>query len=327
MRMKKVLLLFLSAIICIVMLSACDNDEGKKEDVFYNVTYDYNGAGENKTVSVKAGSSLSVPPSPEREGYIFVSWQHYDEGKLVDWSFSFNIVNSDTTLIAKWANAATVFKNNVNEDGTLTITGCNMLLEDIRIPSVISGKTVSAIGERAFASLESESVSSISLPSTVVSVKNEAFLDCEEIEIICGGELIYVGDSAFANCTGLSKITFGEGLSQVGYRAFYNCTSLGTVHFPASLKRISENAFEGCTELKTVLVRSEELAVEDYAFHNCPIVTAFYQGNADGWSGAVIFENGNEKLRDAKLYFYSEAEPQDEGKYWYFDKNGNPRCW
>ena len=56
----------------------------------------------------------------------------------------------------------------------------------------------------------------------------------------------FVGEKAFANCTGISEIVIPEGVTQIGSKAFENCTSLRTVDMPKSLNNCQYDAFQGC---------------------------------------------------------------------------------
>ncbi len=58
--------------------------------------------------------------------------------------------------------------------------------------------------------------------------------------ILCG---------AFYNCSGLTSITIGEGVTEIGFEACYNCVNLQNINIPDSVNYIGENAFYGCTNL------------------------------------------------------------------------------
>ena len=61
-----------------------------------------------------------------------------------------------------------------------------------------------------------------------------------------------IGGSAFLRCTGLTSVTFPEGLTSIGKRAFYECRGLTSVTFPEGLTSIGVRAFWGCTGLTSV---------------------------------------------------------------------------
>lgn len=72
----------------------------------------------------------------------------------------------------------------------------------------------------------------------------------------------YIDDNAFANCTGITKIVFGDdvGVDGVGDNIFKNCTNLKTIVWdntdPFYEGTIGTGAFDGCTSLDTIFANS-----------------------------------------------------------------------
>ncbi len=84
----------------------------------FTVTFDAAGGVLNskKEVLVEPNKNLSRPVDPSWEGHIFKGW-FYNE---VEWNFDTDVVKSDMTLKAKWANLYTItFNTNANGDETL----------------------------------------------------------------------------------------------------------------------------------------------------------------------------------------------------------------
>ena len=76
-----------------------------------------------------------------------------------------------------------------------------------------------------------------------------------------GNELTISGTGAMGNYTdslkapwgtGITKVTFSEGVTSVGASAFADCTSLTSVTIPSSVTSIGEYAFSGCSRLISV---------------------------------------------------------------------------
>lgn len=323
MNVKKILALVFSLLLCVSAFVSCAEDEPPKETVYYTVTLDYNGAKDNETVKVKEGGLVTRPADPERENYIFNGWKK--DG--INWDFDSNTVNSDITISAVWVSAASIFKYTVNPDGeSITITQHTSSFSEIRVPSKISGYTVTAIGNNVFSGLDFESVNLVSLPETVTSVGDLAFSGCAGIKIVVNGALTHVGAEAFLGCDKLESISFSDSLTQISHKAFSGCTGLSTVTLPANTALVGENAFEYCTGIKTVLLCSKNATLEDSAFTECSgLVTVFFLGVEQELSLSIA--HGNESFSEAKMYFYSESEPVSDGSFWYFDSNNKPRCW
>ena len=49
--------------------------------------------------------------------------------------------------------------------------------------------------------------------------------------------------------------------------------------------------------------------------------TVFYMGTAEDWAKISIAEY-NENLISAMRYYYSENEPEENGNYWHYDRDG-----
>jgi uncharacterized repeat protein (TIGR02543 family) len=79
-----------------------------EESYTYTVTYDVQGHGNapDENFGVKAGSNIEAPNEPTAQGYVFEGW--YKEKSCTNaWDFDNDIVQSDTTLYAKWLVADT----------------------------------------------------------------------------------------------------------------------------------------------------------------------------------------------------------------------------
>ena len=146
------------------------------------------------------------------------------------------------------------------------------------------------------------------------------------------GTLSHVGEQAFDGCIMLNPVTLDRSLDKISFRAFAECLLLTEIKIPQSVTVIEEDAFSGCYYAQTMLIMSTDFTVEDSAFAGCDnLVTIFYIGSEAEWE-AVLSKvnnggNGNDNLRDADVFFYSETEPTSEGDFWHFNDKGQPRCW
>ena len=61
-----------------------------------------------------------------------------------------------------------------------------------------------------------------------------------------------IKSSAFYGCTGLTSITFPEGITKIGSSAFLGCTGLTSITIPNSVTSIGGNAFFSCDALETI---------------------------------------------------------------------------
>lgn len=79
---------------------------------------------------------------------------------------------------------------------------------------------------------------------TITGVKDKTIS-----EIIIPDYVTSIGDSAFANCGGITSITIGNGVTYIGNSAFKYCTELTNVTIPDGITYIGYSAFEYCFKL------------------------------------------------------------------------------
>ena len=330
--MKNKKIIFLLLLLCILSLTlftmvSCKKDGEPQESttIYYTATFDFKNGDEPYVVKVADGMLITPPIAPERENFIFNGWKT----KGYYWNFENDHIWEDVDFVAQWIDASSIFTTKKNSDNTATITAYNGFLSEVRIPEIISGFTITAIGDGAFENYSNANTTVISLPKTVTSVGNAAFKNCNLSKIEIEGTLSYIGEEAFSGCALLEKITLSDKLTAIPYKAFAGCEALKDIKIPKGVTTIAEDAFDGCVAFQTIIIAAKDLAVENGAFANCDgLLTVFFEGTKEEWEQIVpnIDAGGdrNEKLLKAKVYFYSETEA--EGDYWRYD-NGEPRCW
>ena len=167
------------------------------------------------------------------------------------------------------------FTFDIKEDNqTVTLTAYNSSLSDstdVVIPATVSQNssgewiegdtyTVTAINNNATSSSNSifrnSGITSINLPSTLLSIGNYAFYGCDGLtgELNLGGctSLTSIGSYAFRNCSGLTgELDFSNctSLTSIGSGAFRDCNGLTSISLPSSLKAIASSAFSTCSGL------------------------------------------------------------------------------
>lgn len=121
---------------------------------------------------------------------------------------------------------------------------------DVTIPSRYQGKPVTTIGHAAFFN---SAVTSVTIPDSVTSISDEAFINCPKLtNISIPNSVTYIGFSAFSSCTSLKSITLPSSLSFISGALFFGCSQLTTIHIPVSVTSIGNNAFADCPSLMTV---------------------------------------------------------------------------
>ena len=86
-----------------------------------------------------------------------------------------------------------------------------------------------------------------------------------------------IGDSAFSNCTNLTTVELGDGVTSIGTSAFIRCTQLPSITIGSGVTSIGKNAFNGCTALTEAVIQSG--AIGESAFDGCISLTNVTLGN------------------------------------------------
>ena len=125
-----------------------------------------------------------------------------------------------------------------------------------------------SIGNCAFVGCSS--LTSITLPSDVVSIGDSAFDSCSGLtSITLPSGVTLIGTETFRGCSGLTSITLPSGVTSIGWNAFYECYSLTSITLPSGLTSIDDYAFCDCYSLTSINLPSGLTSIGDYAFWNC----------------------------------------------------------
>lgn len=158
---------------------------------------------------------------------------------------------------------------------------------------VIVPAGITVIGNAAFYASD---ITSVTLPSSVISIRGDAFALCSSMtnitlnsglinigsDAFCASGLtsvnipssvIIIENGAFADCKALSIAGIGNGVSKIGESAFQGCTNLGSIDIPGSVINVEQWAFSGCANLGSVTVNEGVQYIGDSAFDNCTSLT------------------------------------------------------
>jgi hypothetical protein len=84
-----------------------------------------------------------------------------------------------------------------------------------------------------------------------------------------GDDITEIGENAFNGCTSLTEVEFGYGTSKLGYSAFCACANLVDVYLPGSLGEIGEQAFAGCNSIEELTVPEGVSKIGAAGFARC----------------------------------------------------------
>lgn len=98
-----------------------------------------------------------------------------------------------------------------------------------------------------------ESLTSITIPGSVLSIGREAFYECTSLtSIIIPDCVTAVGGGAFKSCRRLTSVTIGIGVASIGGDAFCYCANLTSIIIPNSVWSIGSHSFYECTSLTSI---------------------------------------------------------------------------
>ena len=89
-------------------------------------------------------------------------------------------------------------------------------------------------------------------PNTI-HIANGAFKDCSSLtSISIPHSVISIGLNAFRNCSSLTSITIPNSVKSIGWKAFLDCEPLKEICIPNSVTSIGRHAFDGCDSLLSI---------------------------------------------------------------------------
>lgn len=126
---------------------------------------------------------------------------------------------------------------------------------EIIIPPVYENLPVEAIKASAFR--RNSSIKSVTVASSVITIGESAFSDCEKLASVVfeeGSRLEKIEASAFEYCQSLTSVTIPDSVEVIGDYALRNCASLTSVNVPENVTTIGYEAFLNCPKLSAIEV-------------------------------------------------------------------------
>ena len=140
----------------------------------------------------------------------------------------------------------TPFDYEVNDKGTVTITGYHGSGRDITIPAEINGTAVTHIADFAF---DSADITGVTMPDSIVSIGACAFQDCISLKsVVLPSGLVNMNENMdggqFSGCKALESITLPDTLEGLGPFTFRDCESLCEINEPSAIKSMGAGVFD-----------------------------------------------------------------------------------
>ncbi len=152
---------------------------------------------------------------------------------------------------------------------------------DISIPSTLGGYPTAIIRYEAFNRAAGYHVTSVVVPSSVHTIQNYAFANCDQLlEVYIGSGVSSLGDAAFYNCYNLEVLSvhinnpyyssLGGILYNDAFTTLIKCPSAlaGDVSIPDSVTTLSWDCFADCRYIENLAIGSGITEINGYTFES-----------------------------------------------------------
>lgn len=137
-----------------------------------------------------------------------------------------------------------------------------------KLKNVTINEGITGIGESAF---RETAIKKLILPSTVITVNDNAFAYCGQLEeAVLDEQLNFIGYQAFMNTASLSGISIPDKVESIGSKCF-SYSGIKNVKLPKnnSFTAIYAKTFFECVNLKEVILPDNICQIDSCAFANC----------------------------------------------------------
>ncbi len=202
-------------------------------------------------------------------GVTSIDWYaFYDCTAEIKWGDNPSIKEIGKYAFCRYNGASITIPDSVTSIGEYAFKECTNLT------SITLPVSVTYIDNGAFAFCTN--LISITIPDSVTSIGEYAFSGCTKlIQTVSGVQYVDkwvvdcdnsvtnanlrantkgIAKHAFRECTNLTSVAIGNGVTSIGMYAFENCTSLTSVTIPDSVTSIEQYAFRNCTSLESVYI-------------------------------------------------------------------------
>lgn len=174
------------------------------------------------------------------------------------------------------------YKYEVQQDGTAIITYCYFQTGEVVIPEELDGIRVTSIGEYSFAD---KSLTRITIPSSVVSVSDTSFFECDKLTEFCVSEdnprleavdgVLFdkVEKKLISYPTGKDTAVYNvpDGTKKIAGYAFFGNQTINKIFVPDGLTCIGTYAMANCISLSDFMIPMSVEEIGPFAFTNCPM--------------------------------------------------------
>ena len=184
--------------------------------------------------------------------------------------------------------------------------------------NVVVPSSVTRISDWAFSGCR---MASITIPDSVVSIGEHAFMACAKLtSIVIPDSVAVIGSGAFGGCKGLAdqkgfiivrgvlydysgadrNVVIPDGVIRIDDRALVICSNPTRVTIPNSVTSIGESAFSGLKSLTSITIPDSVTNIGDWAFSGCESLTGIIIPGSVTSIGSWTF-NGCKSLKSVTI--------------------------
>lgn len=158
-------------------------------------------------------------------------------------------------------------------DGDEAKLNCIDRKGDLVLPSTFTdekGKTYPVTSISRYACELNDSLTSITMPSSIKTVNYSAFELCTKLKnVVLSSSLVELGYGVFEGCKSLPSVSLPGSLQRMGTEVFIDCTGLKSINIPGSIKTVPEFSFRRCSALDDVNLEEGVERIGNGAFYFC----------------------------------------------------------
>ena len=143
----------------------------------------------------------------------------------------------------------------------------------------ISGSTTN--GFDGYGTFSGTNITNITLPYALKSIGNGAFAYCSQLKYVeFGNQVEKISSYAFYECKSLSGFTIPDSVTEIGKGSFYHCDSLTSVIIPNNVSVIGDSAFCSCDTLCSIDIGNGITIIPNSICSSCPLLTTVTIGRS-----------------------------------------------
>ena len=162
--------------------------------------------------------------------------------------------------------------------------------ETITTPTTLGGNPVTIIS--ASFNTPNTTLKNLTISEGVVQIEGGPILAfCSLTSVSLPTSLVSIGRYVFQDCSSLTSIVLPAGIKTINRGVFSHCTSLASVTMLGAVGSIGSDAFADCQALKSITIPASVTFIEKEAFYHSGLEHLWYNGTKAQWDNVIVETN------------------------------------